>query len=44
MFMSVFTVTELEFVALWGRHLSEVFSTYLTESKDVPLVSLHPVC
>ena len=44
MLMSVFTATEEELVALWGRCFSKVFPAYFTESKDVPSVSLHFVC
>ena len=44
MLMSVFTATEEELVAFWGRCFSEVFPAYFTESKDVPLISLHFVC
>ena len=44
MLMSVFTATEEELVALWSRCFTKVSPAYFTESKDVPLVSLHFVC
>ena len=39
MLMSVFTATEEEFVAFWGRCFSKVFPAYFTESKDVLFIS-----
>ena len=44
MLMSVFTATEKELVALWGRCFSKVFPAYFTESKDVLSLSLHFTC
>ena len=44
MLMSVFTITEKEFVANWGNRFSKVYLPYFTESKDVPSASLHIVC
>ena len=44
MLMSVFTATEEEFAAFWGRCFTKVFPAYFTESEDVLSVFLHFVC